>query len=141
MMNRKIKDRLLSIVMLFILLILGWVLYILTNEIKADLSKTTKFFQVLGYVGIGFGVVTCVIRFLIGKPLIKTSLDKQIKPQQTESMMSELARSALTETKKRNRQIEGQIDDDLKETWQAAIALSMVIMIVGFLVDILILVS
>ncbi len=56
-------------------------------------------------------------------------------------MMSELARSALTETKKRNRQIEGQIDDDLKETWQAAIAWSIIIMIVGIQVIILILVS
>lgn len=140
-MNKKIKDRLISSVMLFYMLILGWVLYILTNEIKVDLPKTAKFFQVLGYVGVGFGVVTCVIRFLIGKPLIKTSLDKQIKPRQTESMMSELARSALTETKKRNRQIEGQIDDDLKETWQAAIAWSIIIMIVGTQVIILILVS
>ena len=141
MMNRKIKDRLLSIVMLFILLILGGYIYILTNEIKAGFPKIAKVFQGLACFGVGVGIVIWVIRILRVKPLIKISLDKQIKTQQAESMMSELARSALTETKKRNRQIEGQIDDDLKETWQAAIALSMVIMIVGFLVDILILVS
>ncbi len=53
-MNKKIKDRLISSVMLFYMLILGWVLYILTNEIKVDLPKTAKFFQVLGYVGVDF---------------------------------------------------------------------------------------
>lgn len=123
MKNRKIKDRLLSTVMLCIMLILGWTLYILINEIKADLPKTAKFFQVLGYVGVGLGIVTCVIRFLIGKPLIKTSLDKQMTNQQS------------------NKQIEDKIDDDLKEAWQAAIALSIFIMIVGIQVIILILVS
>ncbi|WLR79490.1 hypothetical protein [Limosilactobacillus reuteri] len=115
MKNRKIKDRLMSSVVLFYMLILGWVLYILINEIKADLPKTAKFFQVLGYVGVGFGIVTCVIRFLIGKPLIKTSLDKQMKTQQS------------------NKQIEDKIDDDLKVAWQAAIAWSMFIMIIGIL--------
>lgn len=121
MKNRKIKDRLMSSVVLFYMLILGWVLYILINEIKADLPKTAKFFQVLGYVGVGFGIVTCVIRFLIGKPLIKTSLDKQMKTQQS------------------NKQIEDKIDDDLKVAWQAAIAWSMFIMIIGILVISLIL--
>lgn len=109
--------------MLFYMLILGGALYILINEIKADLPKTAKFFQVLGYVGVGFGIVTCVIRFLIGKPLIKTSLGKQMTTQQS------------------NKQIEDKIDDDLKEAWQAAIAWSIIIMIVGIQVIILILVS
>lgn len=140
MMNRKIKDRLISTVILFYMLILGWALYILINEIKADLPKTAKSFQVLGYIGVGFGIVTCVIRFLIGKPLIKTSLGKQMTTQQIEAMMSELARNTLTETKQRN-QIEDKIDGDLKEAWQAAIAWSIIIMVVGIQVIILILVS
>lgn len=140
MKNRKIKERLLSTVMLFYMLILGWALYILINEIKADLPKTAKSFQVLGYIGVGFGIVTCVIRFLIGKPLIKTSLGKQMTTQQIEAMMSELARNTLTETKQRN-QIEDKIDGDLKEAWQAAIAWSIIIMVVGIQVIILILVS
>lgn len=122
-MNKKIKDRLISSVMLFYMLILGWALYILINEIKADLPKTAKSFQILGYVGVGVGIVTCVIRFLIGKPPIKTLLDKQMKTQQS------------------NKQIEDKIDDDLKEAWQAAIAWSIIIMIVGIQVIILILVS
>ncbi|WP_414152872.1 hypothetical protein ACKN8S_13405 (plasmid) [Limosilactobacillus reuteri] len=122
-MNRKIKDRLISTVILFYMLILGWALYILINEIKAGLPKTAKFFQVFGYIGIGLGIVICVIRFLIGKPLIKTSLDKQMKTQQS------------------NKQIEDKIDDDLKEAWQAAMAWSIIIMIVGIQVIILILVS
>lgn len=109
--------------MLFYMLILGWALYILINEIKADLPKTAKSFQILGYVGVGVGIVTCVIRFLIGKPPIKTLLDKQMKTQQS------------------NKQIEDKIDDDLKEAWQAAIAWSIIIMIVGIQVIILILVS
>ncbi|MCC4487008.1 hypothetical protein [Limosilactobacillus reuteri] len=121
MKNRKIKERLLSTVMLFYMLILGWALYILINGIKADLPKTAKFFQVLGYIGVGFGIVTCVIRFLIGKPLIKTSLGKQMTTQQS------------------NKQIEDKIDDDLKEAWQAAIAWSIFIMIIGILVISLIL--
>ncbi len=58
MKNRKIKERLISTVMLFYMLILGWVLYILINEIKADLPKTAKFLQVLGYVGVGLGIIT-----------------------------------------------------------------------------------
>ena len=78
--------------------------------------------------------------FLRGKPLIKISLDKQIKTQQIEAMMSELARNTLTETKQRN-QIEDKIDGDLKEAWQAAIAWSIIIMVVGIQVIILILVS
>lgn len=123
MKNRKVKDRLTSTVMLFIMLILGEYVSILTNEIKAGLPKTAKFFQVLGYIGVGFGIVICVIRFLIGKPLIRTSLDKQMKTQQS------------------NKQIEDKIDDDLKEAWQAAIAWSIIIMIVGIQVIILILVS
>lgn len=121
MKNRKIKERLISTVLLFYMLILGWALYILINEIKADLPKTAKFFQVLGYVGVGIGIVTCVIRFLIGKPLIKTSLGKQMTTQQS------------------NKQIEDKIDDDLKEAWQAAIAWSIFIMIIGILVISLIL--
>ncbi|UFK69198.1 hypothetical protein [Limosilactobacillus reuteri] len=121
MKNRKIKERLLSTVMLFYMLILGWALYILINGIKADLPKTAKSFQVLGYIGVGFGIVTCVIRFLIGKPLIKTSLGKQMTTQQS------------------NKQIEDKIDDDLKEAWQAAIAWSIFIMIIGILVISLIL--
>ncbi|WP_414152263.1 hypothetical protein ACKN8S_08005 [Limosilactobacillus reuteri] len=120
-MNIKIKERLISTVMLFYMLILGGALYILINEIKADLPKTAKFFQVLGYVGVGFGIVTCVIRFLTGKPLIKTSLGKQMTTQQS------------------NKQIEDKIDDDLKEAWQAAIAWSIIIMIIGILVISLIL--
>lgn len=55
-------------------------------------------------------------------------------------MMSELARNTLTETKQRN-QIEDKIDGDLKEAWQAAIAWSIIIMVVGIQVIILILVS
>ncbi len=55
-------------------------------------------------------------------------MDKQIKTQQTESMMSELARNTLTETKQRN-QIEDKIDGDLKEVWQAAIAWSIIIIV------------
>ena len=123
MKNRKIKERLISTVMLFYMLILGWALYILINEIKADLPKTAKSFQILGYVGVGVGIVTCVIRFLIGKPPIKTSLGKQMTTQQS------------------NKQIEDKIDDDLKEAWQAAIAWSIIIMIVGIQVIILMLVS
>lgn len=120
-MNRKIKDRLMSTVMLCIMLILGGYVYILTNGIKADFPKTAKVFQVLECFGIGLGIVTCVIRFLIGKPLIKTSLGKQMTTQQS------------------NKQIEDKIDDDLKEAWQAAIAWSIFIMIIGILVISLIL--
>ncbi|MCC4487006.1 hypothetical protein [Limosilactobacillus reuteri] len=50
--------------------------------------------------------------------------------------MSELARNTLTETKQRN-QIEDKIDGDLKEAWQAAIAWSIIIMVVGIQVIIL----
>lgn len=121
MKNRKIKERLISTVMLLYMLILGWALYILINEIKADLPKTAKSFQIFGYVGVGLGIVTCVIRFLIGKPLIKTSLGKQMTTQQS------------------NKQIEDKINDDLKEAWQAAIAWSIFIMIIGILVISLIL--
>lgn len=120
-MNKKIKDRLMSTVMLCIMLILGGYVYILTNGIKADFPKTDKVFQVLECFGIGLGIVTCVIRFLIGKPLIKTSLGKQMTTQQS------------------NKQIEDKIDDDLKEAWQAAIAWSIFIMIIGILVISLIL--